>query len=185
MRRTIFIILLSSLILSAESDIRIGVKFMIGGRYDDMRMCVSSDRGTRGGMIADIMITADYSFDDRSSVSFQLPVMRPVLFAGAFKMLQFEPQFAYTYAKDDILFSPGLGLSFHFGPDYNSDLKNRGPAFFAWGPLLSMSVMKNTNMDENELYTGLKAFCVMLYSNESDLSPGTVLGLASESRFYP
>lgn len=100
-------------------------------------------------------------------------------------MLQFEPQFTYTYAKDDLLYSAGAGISFHYGPDYKSDLKNRGKDFFAFGPLLSMSILKNADLEDTEFYTGLKAFYVRLYSDESDLSPGTVLGLASESKYSP
>lgn len=185
MKNKIFIILLISVSLFAENSTRIGIKFIIGGRYDDMRMCVSSDRGTKGGMIADVMLTVDQEIDNNSMISFELPVMRPILFATAFKMLQFEPQFTYTYTEDDILISGGAGMSFHYGPDYNSDLKNRGPSFFALGPLLSASLLLNTDQEDTELYNGLKAFYVRLYSKESEFSPGTVLGIASESIYYP
>ena len=77
------------------------------------------------------------------SVVIDLPVMRPILFGLAFDMLQFEPSVSLlfrkaTETKVDLIAGPTLGISLHYGPDYNSEKAgdNRGPSFFALGPTL-------------------------------------------------
>ena len=113
--------------LSAEAkDVSFGIHFMVGGRYDNIRMCVASPAGKKGGPIADIMFDTKFRVNDNLSIAFNLPVMRPILFAAAFKMLQFEPQFSFEFRKNikddkDLIIGPGLGASFHYGPDYKSD----------------------------------------------------------------
>lgn len=57
-----------------------GILFMAGGRYDNYRMCVASPAGVKGGTMADIMFVFKHSFDDKHSFTFNLPVMRPILF---------------------------------------------------------------------------------------------------------
>jgi hypothetical protein len=115
---------------------------MAGGRYDNVRMCVATGSGVKGGPVADIMFLTKYTFTEKSSVTFNLPVMRPLLFALAFQMLQFEPEFTFQYRKvlndsKAVLTGPGLGVSLNYGPDYTSGLKNRGDSFFAAGPFIS------------------------------------------------
>jgi len=118
-----------------------GVKLRIGGRYDNVRMCVASAPGAEGGLAADISLFADIPLNDRTSVEVDLPVMRPILFGAAFKMLQFEPSVALKFRRvradaADFVGGPVLGLSLHYGPDYESglDAGERGSDFFALGP---------------------------------------------------
>jgi hypothetical protein len=42
-------------------------------------------------------------YDERwaMAVGLNLPVMRPILFAAAFEMLQFEPEFTFQYRSRD------------------------------------------------------------------------------------
>lgn len=69
--------------------------------------------------------------------------MRPLLFAAAFETLQFEPSASLRFrlptrgAVVPIL-GPTLGVSLHYGPDYESEVSGdgRGPSFFALGPIL-------------------------------------------------
>ena len=75
----------------------VGCSFLAGIRYDDLRMCVATPAGVKGGPIADIMASIRFPIDDKSSVSFKIPVMRPVLFGAAFGMLQFEPEVTLEY----------------------------------------------------------------------------------------
>ena len=196
MKKYVTIILFSTLFTFVNitfagdvKDVTFGIHFMVGGRYDNMRMCVASPAGAKGGPIADIMFDTKFRVSDNLSIAFNLPVMRPILFAAAFKMLQFEPQFSFEFRKNikddkDLIIGPGLGVSLHYGPDYNSDRDNRGDSFFAAGPFISglFGYQFKGSSGRNKLF-GLRAFYVPLFSRESDLSPGTVLGGALEGHF--
>ena len=165
---------------AGNDALSIGALFMAGGRYDNLRMCVATDAGVKGGPMADIQLALKYALSREYSVSFHLPVMRPVLFWTAFDMLQFEPEFTFEYRKPlsgNLSFTtgPGLGVSLHHGPGYESDLDNRGEDFFAAGPYLSYMcgiVFESGNV------LGLRAIYVPLFSEER--SRGTVLGAALE-----
>jgi hypothetical protein len=118
-----------------------GVKVSAGGRYDDVRMCVATPPGKKGGPAMDISAFAEISLKKNVSLFLNLPVMRPLLFAAAFKMLQFEPEAALLFRKvsdgrADLVGGPTLGIIFHYGPDYRSDSKGdeRLDSFFAMGP---------------------------------------------------
>ncbi len=170
-------------------DVTFGIHFMVGGRYDNMRMCVASPAGAKGGPIADIMFDTKFRVSDNLSIGFNLPVMRPILFAAAFKMLQFEPQFSFEFRKNikddrDLVFGPGLGVSLHYGPDYKSDKDNKGDSFFAAGPFISglFGYRFSGSSGKSKLF-GVRAFYIPLFSGESDLSPGTVFGGALEGHF--
>jgi hypothetical protein len=124
-----------------------GFKLGAGGRYDDVRMCVATDPGVKGGAAAEGSLFIEVGKTGGVSATINLPVLRPILFAVAFKMLQLEPDIALSFrhplgAKLDLLFGPTLGLSFHYGPDYRSGPKDeeRGPSFFAVGPKLGAFV---------------------------------------------
>ncbi len=124
-----------------EDGFVVGFKLRFGGRYDDVRMCVASDSGTKGGIAADVSLFVDVGLDDDWALHIDLPVMRPILFAAGHEMLQFEPSVTATYrvrtdSSVDVIVGPTLGLSFHYGPDYRSDSSGpgRGPSFFAMGP---------------------------------------------------
>ncbi len=127
---------------SATSDaIIVGVKLRVGGRFDNVRMCVASPPGAKGGLAADISFFTELAADDETTVEIDVPVMRPILFGAAFRMLQFEPSVIVKFRREsegrvEFVGGPVLGLSLHYGPDYESDSKgeDRGPSFFALGP---------------------------------------------------
>lgn len=119
----------------------LGVKIRVGGRYDDIRMCVASPAGSKGGLAADISLFAEFAASNNLRVHVDLPVLRPILFAAAFKMLQFEPSVTLKFRTSSsggarFVGGPTLGLSLHYGPDFNSSPSGDGrtPSFFAIGP---------------------------------------------------
>ncbi len=83
-----------------------------------------------------------------------------------------------------MIFGPGVGVSFHYGPDYHSDRKNKGDSFFAAGPLISGLCGLGFNSSKGKKrMIGLRAFYIPLFSGENDLSPGTVIGGVLEGHF--
>lgn len=187
----IFAVMVSHFSVFSENDknISVGIKVMFGGRYDNMRMCVASDSGVKGGIIADVMLLTRFKLNSNTAVVFELPVMRPILFVAAFKMLQLEPQFTLEFTREindnvEFVFGPGIGLSLHYGPDYHSEKNNRGASFFAAGPLISGLFGFNFNGSNGKRRTiGLRPFYIPLFSGKSSLSPGTVLGGVIEGQF--
>lgn len=118
-----------------------GVKVQAGGRWDKVRMCVATDAGSPGGPAVDVSFFTELGVLDNTSVVIDVPVMRPILFAAAFDMLQFEPDVALHFRQEtdgdvDWILGPTLGLVFHYGPDYQSEDSGEGrtPSFFAMGP---------------------------------------------------
>ncbi len=171
--------------LSAESgrDISFGLHFLAGGRYDNVRMCVGSEEGIKGGPIMEIYGDFRVPLGKRDYLSFNLPLMRPVLFASAFQMLQFEPQITYEHhfgpkEKPHYVAGAGLGSAFHYGPDYKSSPDNRGEDFFAWGPLISGFFGKEIPGKRNSWMPGIKVFSSPLFSGE--YHTGIVAGAALE-----
>jgi len=119
----------------------VGVALRGGGRFDNVRMCVASPAGTPGGPAADVSLFVDVPVGGAASVLVDLPVMRPILFGAAFRMLQFEPTVGLRFRRDTggrvgLVAGPTLGLSLHYGPDYRSapSGSGRGPSFLALGP---------------------------------------------------
>jgi hypothetical protein len=119
----------------------LGFKVRAGGRYDDVRMCVASPAGAKGGPAMDISLFAEVGLTDKVSLDIDLPFMRPILFGAAFKMLQFEPSVTLKIRKvtengPDLVAGPTLGISMHYGPDYRSGPSGneRTDSFFALGP---------------------------------------------------
>lgn len=165
-----------------------GILFMAGGRYDDVRMCVASPAGEKVGAFADIMLITKRRLNENHSLTFNLPLMRPILFGLAFKMLQFEPEVTLEYKKlinqrIDLVTGPGIGVSFHYGPDYKSDQSNPGESFFAVGPFLSWQAgIAFKKEDVTKSVAGLKAFYVPLFAK--DRTPGTVIGGALLYTYY-
>jgi len=164
---------------SSESRFSHGVLFMAGGRYDNLRRCAATPAGTKGGPIADIILVTKYKLNDNHALTFNLPLMRPVLFGLAFKMLQFEPEFTFEYNKAinekiNFITGPGLGVSFHYGPDYQSKLRDLNNSFFAIGPFISWQTgfaFKKEGRVRSS--AGLKAFYVPLFAKDRT---GNVLG---------
>ena len=119
------------------------VKLRAGGRFDNVRMCVATPAGTKGGPTADISMSTEIALSDTVSLEMDLPVFRPIMFGLSFKMLQFEPSASLRFRKygkgnTDFIFGPMLGVSLHYGPDYHSENSGdkRGPSFFAMGPMV-------------------------------------------------
>lgn len=186
----ILVLLSFTSVAQEENKFDFGVKIMFGGRYDNVRMCVASDAGVPGGMIADVMLLVRYQLQDNLHLTFELPVMRPILFAAAFKMLQFEPQFTLEYSKelnngDYVVAGLGVGTSFHYGPDYLSDRKNKKHSFFAIGPEFSTLVAyKFSNKEGTPRILGIRPFYIPLFSKEPGYESGTVLGGVIEFGYY-
>lgn len=164
-----------------------GLLVMAGGRYDDMRMCVATPAGVKGGPIADIMLTGNIGLNDRLGIGCNLPVMRPILFGAAFKMLQFEPEFQIDIRAsitDRLRFiaAPSAGVSLHYGPDYQSDTKNPTPSFFAAGPIVGCHFCIGMRDEAGTVRNtfGIKPFYAALFADGR--TTGTVAGGVLEYR---
>lgn len=129
----------------AQPDLRprVGIKLRGGGRYDDVRMCVATPAGVRGGMAGDISLLFELPVGRRVALHFDIPVMRPIVFATATQMLQLEPSAgvlfrAATAPRVHVVGGPVLGLSLHYGPGVDSEPSGPGRTadFFAAGPIL-------------------------------------------------
>ncbi len=124
-----------------------GFKVSVGGRYDRVRMCVATPPGTGGGPSLDISFFAEIGIARDVSVTVDIPVMRPLLFASAFKMLQFEPSVTLNFrqemaGKADFVVGPSLGVILHYGQDFESGRTEPGrtDSFFAMGPRIGLFV---------------------------------------------
>ena len=73
-----------------ENSFLLGFKVRAGGRFDNVRMCVASSAGTKGGPAADVSLFAEIGLSRSMSLDLDLPFMRPILFGVAFKMLRKE-----------------------------------------------------------------------------------------------
>lgn len=169
---------LSSFAFAEENKIDFGFHMDAGARYDDLRMCVASDAGVKGGVMADIYFDLNFNLDENSLISVSIPVMRPLLFGIAFQVLQLEPLVNYYYFFGDsdkivrFVLGGGAGISFHWGPDYNSDFNNRGSDFFAMGPIINIYggfTIANWQI-------GIRGFYEPLFTESNGV--GTVLGAA-------
>lgn len=168
--------------LAQPSDVssgsRFGILFMAGGRYDNVRKCVVTPVGTKGGPIADVMLTYRVKLTGRESIRFNLPVMRPLLFAVAFKSLQFEPEMNLLYdagkgTDHDFFLSPGLGLSLNYITDYNNSADE--PRFFSWGPIFSLQTGLSLKKNDSRTFA-VRAFYSPLFASSPGKN-GTVAGL--------
>ncbi|MCK9524192.1 MAG: hypothetical protein M0R76_14285 [Proteobacteria bacterium] len=127
---------------SSSRAVLIGFKLRAGGRFDNVRMCIGSPPGVKGGPAMDVSLYVEFALDDDISLAVDLPVMRPIMFAFAFQMLQFEPQLTLLFrhrvgGNVDFVGGPSIGVSLHYGPDYHSARsgRDRGKSFFAAGPM--------------------------------------------------
>lgn len=180
---SIIVMLTSALFAEQNNPISFGLHAIAGGRYDDVRMCVGSPAGVKGGPIMDVYLDIVFRTGSHTSLVFNLPVMRPVLFSVAFKMLQFEPQvtFEYSPSSSSFVFGAGMGAVFHYGPDYRASLSDRGEEFAAKGPLISLSAGKRVEAQQGYWLPGFKVFYSPLYSKDKYL--GTVVGAAFEFHY--
>jgi len=158
---------------TAEKEpMTMGLHLLLGGRYDDLRMCVGSPPGVKGGPIGDIYVDFHFPLSLNSKLVLNIPVFRPIMFGAAFSMLQFEPQVTYEYkfpgkSPARPVLGTGLGVIFHYGPDYNSSPEDPGESFFAAGPLFSLSFGVAMPDRHGGFWTpGLKAFVSPLFGEE-------------------
>ncbi len=174
-------------VLSAQEfkPVSIGINVTAGGRYDNVRMCVATG-GVSGGPVADIMLNTRFSPSNDFSFVLNFPIFRPILFASAFSMLQFEPQLTFefrTKISEKLFFvgGPGLGVSLNYGPDYHSSFNSRGMPFFSAGPIISSLFGLGFYAGKTYMVTGLRIFAIPLFS---DTLSGVVLGGAIDVSFY-
>lgn len=166
-----------------------GIKYLAGIRYDDVRMCVASDPGVKGGPIGDIQLSLSYTIGSDYDLVFSLPVGRPILFAAAFDMLQFEPDMVLTRhlkprSESGLILGLGLGLSLHRGPSFEADMDNRGLIFSASGPFITGLVGWEQHVEgKGKRMFGLKAFYVPFIS-DNDGPDGKSYGVALEFTTY-
>lgn len=151
----------------------LGFKLRFGGRYDDVRMCVATPAGVKGGMAADVSFFVELGVSRLWSIHVDVPVFRPILFATSFDMLQFEPSVSALYRVEtggtaDVILGPTLGLSLHKGPDYTSTRHGagRGPSFFAMGPIVGGYVgLDFVRPDKTfKFQIGLSPYVTLLFS---------------------
>ncbi len=184
-----------SLCAAANSDSQIGIKIRMGGRFDNVRKCVASQPGTKGGIAADISLFAETPLSEKASLHVDLPVMRPILFALAFKMLQFEPSVSWRFTntnpdtKNGFTYGPMLGFSLHYGPDYTYDAKpdTAKHAFFALGPTIGgyAGYTFSRSSGQPRFSLGVSPYVTPLFSvNDPDKRKGVVIGGLLDAAFY-
>lgn len=177
---------------SADKERAFGFKIMGGGRYDDLRMCVGSPAGVKGGPVGDIKLFMKFRMSLDWSMTVTIPVFRPILFGAAFKMLQYESDVAMEYKvkisdKAGFVTGPGIGLSYHYGPDYNSERSGDGrtDSFFALGPMVSYyNAFDFTWPKHYATRVGLQLFHVSLFRADGNFDYGMVWGGALELGMY-
>jgi hypothetical protein len=172
--------------VAADRALIFGIAIRAGGRFDNVRKCVASPQGTKGGPAADISVFAEIAVSDTVSVHVDLPVMRPILFAAAFHMLQFEPEVGLLFrkvtdGKVDLVAGPTLGVSLHYGPDYHSERSGSGrtPSFFAMGPQIGgyFGLDFKRPGEQFNFQLGLSPFVTPLIGvNDPDHHHGVVVG---------
>jgi len=169
-----------------NDDALFGFKVRMGGRYDNVRKCVASKTGTKGGIAADVSAFVELPAGDNAAFHLDLPLMRPILFALAFKMLQFEPTIALklsdgTDGAIGWVAGPALGVSLHFGPDFNSEASGPGrtESFFAMGPIIGVYGGLDFRRPKEKLnfQLGLSPYITPLFGiNDSRNHRGIVVG---------
>lgn len=171
---------------SHNDSLSFGVKIRAGGRYDNLRMCVATPAGVKGGPAADISFLIEFNTKDDKVLSIDIPVFRPILFATSFEMLQFEPSATLKYRKQissqlDFIVGPSLGISFNYGPDFNSENTgiNRTESFFSIGPTIGSYFGIKFNHPEKScgMELGISPYVTPLFSiNNSYNNNGIVIG---------
>jgi len=169
-----------------------GIRISAGGRYDNVRKCIATSAGTKGGPAAEISLFAELGLRENLALTFNLPVMRPILFAAAFKILQFEPDVTLSFRvragdRTDFIVGPSLGLSLHYGPDYTSESSDpgRGPSFFALGPTIGAYLGLDFKRESSfNFQLGLRPYVMPLFAVSDPAShKGVVVGGMLEGQF--
>ncbi len=165
---------------SPDDRLRYGFGLRVGGRYDDVRMCIASGAGVKGGPAAELSVFVDWRLWTAGRLQIDLPLLRPLLFGAAFSMLQLEPQATLKLYRGWLVFGPSLGLSLHYGPDYRSesDGPGRGPSFFAIGPTLGAYVGVQWTRPDGwfDLQLGLHPYVTPLFPTGDTAEGGVVAG---------
>ena len=167
-----------------------GMKLMAGGRYDNMRMCVASPAGVTGGPVADILLFMRFKLAPHFGMSISVPVFRPILFGAAFGMLQYESDVAFEFSVPlarnvDFVHGPGLGVSYHYGPDYTVGPDDVNPEkFFALGPMISYYAAFDFRWPSKyATRLGIHLYHISLFRTD-EFDYGMVFGGAVEASMY-
>ncbi len=163
-----------------------GFKVSVGGRYDDVRMCVATPAGVKGGPALDVSFFAEIGIKSDVSVIVNVPLFRPIMFAAAFRMLQFEPDVTLAFRQDvgdrlDLVVGPTIGFIFHYGPDYASERSGPGrtPSFFAMGPRIGAYLGLDFKRPDSgfNFQLGIQPYASPLFAaGDAQPSQGVVLG---------
>ncbi|MBW2260612.1 MAG: hypothetical protein JRG91_01460 [Deltaproteobacteria bacterium] len=163
-----------------------GFKVSVGGRYDNVRMCVASPAGAKGGLALDVSFFAEIGIKQDVSVIVNVPLFRPIMFAAAFRMLQFEPDVTLAFRHDmgekvDLIVGPTIGFIFHYGPDYTSERSGPGrtPSFFAMGPRIGAYLGFDFKRRDSKFnfQLGIQPYASPLFTaGDSQPSQGVILG---------
>jgi len=158
-----------SAVLSAQDKegVSFSIHMLAGGRYDNVRMCVGSPPGVPGGPIGEFYFDIKVPVTEKGAVVFNIPLFRPIMFGAAFKMLQLEPLVTYEHDLDGEsgpgpVIGGGVGAVFHYGPDYDSSLDERGESFFSIGPLIHG--FAGLSIGETSLTAGIRGFVSPLFT---------------------
>jgi hypothetical protein len=170
-----------------------GFKVSVGGRYDNIRMCVATPAGVKGGPALDVSFFAEIGIKSDVSVIVNVPVFRPVMFAAAFRMLQFEPDVTLAFRHElgdrlDLVVGPTVGLTFHYGPDYTSERSgpDRTPSFFAMGPRIGAYLGLDFKRGDSNFnfQLGIQPYASPLFvAGERRPSQGVILGSTLDGLF--
>ena len=170
--------------LSGMLQAQYGFSIRFGGRYDDVRMCVATPPGVKGGIAADVSATADYPVGRNAFIHADLPVMRPILFGAAFRMLQFEPTAGIRWSGNGWETGPVAGVSLHYGPDYTSARTGSGrkESFFAAGPIFG--AYGGVILQRHGIRIGLSPYVTPLFSvKDPQHHQGIVIGGLADVTF--
>ena len=188
----LFLFTLYPAVLHADASL-VGFKLRLGGRYDNVRMCVATPAGVKGVIAADISLFTDIPLEYGATVHLDLPVIRPILFGLAFKMLQFEPSVALRFSGQSVdrvgwIAGPVLGISLHYGPDYESESSgdNRTADFFAFGPIVGAYVGLNFHRpgEKFDFSLGVSPYATSLFGlRDPDNHKGIVIGGLVDASF--
>lgn len=169
-----------------RGQVILGFRLRAGGRYDNVRMCVATPPGTKGGPAADVSFFTEVQLGRDAALDIDLPVVRPILFGARFDMLQFEPSASLRFRSRtntavDPIFGPTLGLSLHYGPDHESEREpsERGPSFWALGPIIGGYVGADFKREGKTFnaQVGLTPYVIPLFSvDDPEQHRGMVVG---------
>jgi hypothetical protein len=179
--------------IPSENKVAFGIKIRAGGRHDDVRMCVATPAGSKLGPAMDVSFVTEFGLSDDLVLSLNVPVLRPLLFATKFDMLQFEPDVTLKFVvrqgeSRDLVAGPSLGVSLHYGPDFRSESDGdlRGPSFFALGPRVGAYLGVNFKRPKEsfDFQLGFSPYLTPLFSvNDPESHRGRVLGASLDGFF--